>query len=111
MAGDNKILGNFNSIDLLGFLEKKIKDGSKFENVWITDYETDIYFTPTNLYEILKENVPKIMESLQNSGKRKNVNNMQIPGRLRTGQMDMIRQQFNNNNQVGSLPFQDPENS
>jgi hypothetical protein len=62
MTENNKILGNFNSIDLLGYLDAEFKSKNNFNNVWITDYETDIYFTASNLYEILKETVPKIIE-------------------------------------------------
>lgn len=57
---DNKILGNYNSEELYYFLGEKIREGEKFENVCISDYHTDLVFQPKNLYEILKDKVPKL---------------------------------------------------
>ena len=57
---DNKILGNYNSEQLLYFLGEELKKGNKFENVTITDYHTDVFFNPSNLFEILRSSVPKL---------------------------------------------------
>jgi hypothetical protein len=65
MTENNKILGNYNSPDLLSYLENKIQEGSKFENVWITDYETDMYFTPNNLHDVMKDIIPKVIKRPQ----------------------------------------------
>ena len=77
---DNKILGNYNSEELLFFLGEKIKDGEKFENVWISDYPTDLVFQPKNLYDILKDKVPslkkKYMKSKMGLNKKKNKTNI-----------------------------------
>lgn len=72
MSDKNKIRGNFNSIELLKFLEEKIKSNYNFENLFITDHDTDIYFTPANLYEVLKENIPRIIENMKNKNVVKN---------------------------------------
>lgn len=64
MTLNDKIIGQFNSIDLFKYLDKKILEGWNFENTWITDYDTDIYFTPSNLYEILKEIVPNVIVNI-----------------------------------------------
>ena len=57
---DNKILGNYTSEELFYLLGEKIREGEKFENVCISDFQTDLVFQPKNLYEILKEKVPKL---------------------------------------------------
>jgi hypothetical protein len=57
---DGKILGNYNSEELLFLLDEKIKEGNNFNNISISDYQTDVVFQPKILYEILKEHVPKI---------------------------------------------------
>ena len=57
---DGKILGNYNSEELLFLLDEKIKEGNNFNNISINDYQTDVVFQPKILYEILKEHVPKI---------------------------------------------------
>ena len=64
---DNKIVGNYNSEELLFFLGEKIKDGEQFENVWISDYHTDLVFQPKNLYDILKEKVPSLKKNYMKS--------------------------------------------
>jgi hypothetical protein len=65
MSENNKILGNFNSLDLLIWLDEEFEAESDMSKVWITDYETDIYFTPSNLYEALKDTVPKLIENIK----------------------------------------------
>ena len=74
MTLNDKILGQFNSIELFKYLDKKIYEGWVFENTWITDYETDMYFTPSNLYEILKEIIPNIIGNTINKNKVPQVN-------------------------------------
>lgn len=65
MTENNKILANFNSLELLGFLEEEIRAGNNLQNVWLTDYETDMFFSPIVLYDILRENIPRIMETVK----------------------------------------------
>lgn len=55
---DNKIIGNYNSEELLFFLNEKLNDPQYLETIWINDYNTDLAFKPKNLHEILKEKVP-----------------------------------------------------
>ena len=73
---DGKILGNYNSEELLFLLEEKIKEGNNFNNISISDYQTDVVFQPKILYEILKEHVSKIkkkyLESKLNQGNNSN---------------------------------------
>jgi hypothetical protein len=57
---NGKIQGNYNSEDLLYYLGEQIRQGNKFENVSITDYPTDVFFLPSNLFDSLKVNVPKL---------------------------------------------------
>ena len=64
---DNKILGNYTSEELFYLLGEKIRDGEKFENVCISDFQTDLVFQPKNLYEILKEKVPKLTKTFLKS--------------------------------------------
>ena len=55
---DNKILGNYTSQDLFYLLGKKINKSEQFDNVFISDFQTDLVFQPKSLFEILKEKVP-----------------------------------------------------
>ena len=55
---DNKIIGNYNSEELLFFLNEKHDDPQYLDTIWINDYNTDLAFKPKNLHEILKEKVP-----------------------------------------------------
>jgi hypothetical protein len=108
MADKDKILGNFNSIDLLTFLEEKIKSNYKFDNIWITDYDTDIYFTPSNLYEVLKENIPKIFESFKNKKNKggnhmipvPKINNNMIPVNKIVAPQNMMPNRMRNDNVI-----------
>ena len=55
---ENEIIGNYNSEELLFFLNEKSKEKNYLESIWINDYHTDLVFKPKNLHEILKEKVP-----------------------------------------------------
>ncbi len=59
MRGD-KILGNYNSEQLLLFLTSQIQQGNKFENMSINDHTTDLHFKPNILYDTLRKYVPKL---------------------------------------------------
>lgn len=83
MTLNDKILGQYNSIDLFKYLEKKMTEGWNFENTWVTDYDTDMYFTPSNLYEILKEISPLVMGNLnKNKNSQINFGAMNIKGNM-----------------------------
>jgi len=73
VSENEKIIDFFNSADLFGFLNYELKNGRNINNYWITDIETDIYFKPDNLYENLKESIPKLIE-FENIRKLKNLN-------------------------------------
>ena len=82
---DGKILGNYNSEELLFLLDEKIKEGNSFNNISISDYQTDVVFQPKILYEILKEHVSKIkkkyleskfLNQVNNSNNNSNINSM-----------------------------------
>lgn len=71
MSENNKIIGNFNSLDLLKYLEERRREEQESgikDTTFITDYDSDIYFTPSNLYEILRENLPKILKKIKGLG-------------------------------------------
>ena len=57
---NNKVYMNFNSEELLMFLSEEIRKGNKFENMSVSDYNTDVFFRPTNLFDILRKSVPKL---------------------------------------------------
>ena len=59
MRGD-KILGNYNSEQLLLFLTSQIQQGNKFENMPINDHTVDLPFKPNILYDTLRKYVPKL---------------------------------------------------
>ena len=84
---DGKILGNYNSEELLFLLDEKIKEGNSFNNISISDYQTDVVFQPKILYEILKEHVSKIKKKYLESKFLNQINNS------------------NNNNINGMSPF------
>ena len=57
---NNKVYMNFNSEELLMFLSEEIRKGNKFENMSVSDYNTDVFFRCTNLFDILRKSVPKL---------------------------------------------------
>jgi hypothetical protein len=59
MRGE-KILGNYNSEQLLYFLTSQIQKGNKFEDMSINDHTTDLHFKPSILYDTLRKYVPKL---------------------------------------------------
>ena len=59
MRGE-KILGNYNSEQLLYFLTSQIQKGNKFEDMSINDHTTDLHFKPSTLYDTLRKYVPKL---------------------------------------------------
>ena len=59
MRGD-KVLGNYNSEQLLYFLTSQIQKGNKFEDMSINDHTTDLHFKPSILYDTLRKYVPKL---------------------------------------------------
>jgi hypothetical protein len=59
MRGE-KVLGNYNSEQLLYFLTSQIQKGNKFEDMSINDHTTDLHFKPSILYDTLRKYVPKL---------------------------------------------------
>ena len=57
---NNKVYNNYNSEELLFFLSDQIRQGNKFENMSVSDYNTDVFFKPSNLFDILRKSVPKL---------------------------------------------------
>jgi len=60
MKSNNEILGNFNSEELMYFLDQKKKEKKDIKNIIISDYQTDFNFPPESIYEILKNNVDNL---------------------------------------------------
>lgn len=61
---EDNIMCECNSLELISVLDRASKDGA-FERLWITDADTDIYFTPKNMFEILKENFDTMIEKVK----------------------------------------------
>ena len=57
---NNSIMGNFNSEELLIYLEYKTKEDLK--EITINDYDTDFVFLPDRIFEILKSSLPKLKQ-------------------------------------------------
>ena len=57
---NNKVVFNFNSEELFYYLGEQIRYGNKFENISICDFQTDLFFIPSNLFDILRNTVPKL---------------------------------------------------
>lgn len=55
---NDKILGNFNSEQLLYFLWSQLERGNNFEGMSVNDYTTDVYFKPSDLFDLLRKYVP-----------------------------------------------------
>ena len=51
---DDSIIHNFNSEELLKFLEDKVKNDISLEEFTINDYDTDVVFPAKVIYENLK---------------------------------------------------------
>ena len=64
---NNKVYNNYNSEELLFFLSDQIRQGNKFENMSISDYNTDVFFKPSNLFDILRKSVPKLKRKFMQS--------------------------------------------
>ena len=54
------IVSNFNTVELFIYLGEQIRLGNKFENVNISDYLTDLFFKHSDLFDILRKNIPKL---------------------------------------------------
>jgi len=57
----DRVIGKATSIELLIFLEKRLKEQLTLNGLWIYDMLSDIYYTPNTLYEVLKENAGSLM--------------------------------------------------
>ena len=104
---NGKIQGNYNSEDLLYYLGEQIRQGNKFENVSITDYPTDVFFLPSNLFDSLKVNVPKLKKKYlkyQMMGiqmNRNKIENMHFNNN--NNNINNVNNNINNNNNVNNL--------
>ena len=54
LNNDNSIIHNFNSEELLKFLEETKNNGKSLEDFTINDYDTDVVFPARVIYENLK---------------------------------------------------------
>ena len=54
LNNDNSIIHNFDSVELLNFLEEKKNNGISLEDFIINDYDTDVVFPAKVIYENLK---------------------------------------------------------
>ena len=78
---NNKVYNNYNSEELLFFLSDQIRQGNKFENMSVSDYNTDVFFKPLNLFDILRKSVPKLKRKymqMQMSLSQKNAVNTNV---------------------------------
>ena len=75
---NNKVVYNFNSVELLIYLGEQIRLGNKFENMSISDYQTDLFFKPSNLFDILRKNVPKLQRKYYHKMMELNLNKNQM---------------------------------
>ena len=93
MSGE-KILGNYNSEELLYFLTSQIQQGNKFEDMSINDHTTDLHFKPSILYDNLRKYVPKL--------KRKYLQKVMEQNKeiMRKSQQQLQMMQFNQLNQI-----------
>jgi len=108
---NNKIIGNYNSEQLLYFLNSEFQMGNDFENMGITDYVTDMFFLPINLYDLLKKFVPKLkmhyLQSNINKEMEKIKNNCNYMMNFQLNQL------MKNNNMPGmnDMPSIEPQNN
>lgn len=63
IKSDNKLI-NANSYELLEFMEAYVKTGKDLFDLTITDYQTDMYFSPITLLENLREVIPQIKSAM-----------------------------------------------
>ena len=114
MKGD-KILGNYNSEQLLFFLTSQIEKGNKFEDMSINDHTTDLHFKPSILYDTLRKYVPKLKKRYlkkvmeQNNEMMKKIQQQQMMQinqlnqikMMQMNQMNIMKNNNNNNRQEG----------
>lgn len=63
IKSENKLI-NANSYELLEFMEAYQKTGKDLFDLTITDYQTDMYFSPITLLENLREVIPQIKSAM-----------------------------------------------
>ena len=93
---NNKVVFNFNSEELFYYLGEQIRYGNKFENISICDFQTDLFFMPSNLFDILRNTVPKL--------KKLYLQQKMMEYNLNKNQMFMMNNQMmmNNNSKFNS---------
>ncbi len=55
-----KVINCFNSFDLFAFYDNELKNGRSIDELYATDYESDICFQPKNLYETIRDNLDSL---------------------------------------------------
>ena len=72
------IVSNFNTVELFIYLGEQIRLGNKFENVNISDYLTDLFFKHSDLFDILRKNIPKLQRKYYHKMMELNLNKNQM---------------------------------
>ena len=115
MRGE-KILGNYNSEQLLYFLTSQIQQGNKFEDMSINDHTTDLHFKPSMLYDILNKYVPKLKKIYikkvleQNNELMRKMQQQQQQQMIRINQLKQM-QMMKINNQINQMKINQMNNN
>ena len=95
VSTEKEKLMNFNSIELLDFLEVYYKFDKKYEIYNIQDYQSDMYFTPMTLLENLREIVPAFKAKMQYQKNMMNrgvsINNLNMMNNIDIMKVGMMR--------------------
>jgi len=59
---NDRVVANANSVELFILLEQKLRGNQSWNNLWINDMMSDIYYTPPILYEVLRENINSLLQ-------------------------------------------------
>ena len=107
---NDKILGSYDSEQLFFFLTSQIQQGNKFENMSISDFDTDVHFKPSDLYDILRKYVPLLKKRYLKKAMEQNmtmqmnpmnqINFMQLMNNNKMNMMNMNNMNMNNMNNI-----------
>lgn len=76
MGDNNKPYKFLNSVELQSYLETEKKNNKIHKLNWISDFESDMFFKPSDLLEELTEALPKLIENLTKKSQQQQQKNL-----------------------------------
>lgn len=106
LADTEKVINCFNSFELLAFYEGELKKGLSINSLCATDYDTDMCFTPQNLYEVIKDNL--VMLKNKKKEQLQLLHNQAMINKMTMNSLNLIKNNSKGNlmNQTKQVPPQ-----